>query len=139
MSLNILLIEDSEVDYELFGRILKDIPVRWVKSTKEASSYLAKISAVEFPSIIVMDLNLPAENGIKLIHRLKIDSQFKAIPIIVLSSISDQKEIDACYEMGANAYIEKTLRTQDIALKLNCLVDFWLKAVHLPTVKDLYD
>lgn len=139
MSLNILLIEDSEVDQELFVRIVKEIPVKWVKSTNEASSYLLKISESEFPSIIVLDLNLPAENGIKLIQRIKVDQRIRNIPIIVLSSISEQKEIDACYAAGANAYIEKTLRPQDLSLKINSLVEFWFRAVHLPLYKEKHD
>jgi CheY-like chemotaxis protein len=139
MNFRILQVEDSEVDHELFKRIVINCSIRWVRSTQEAYVYLHACADVNLPSIIFIDLNLPAENGIRLIHRLKINPQYRAIPIIVLSSISEQKEIDACYDAGANAFIKKTLRPQDLAVKLEAFMHFWMVAAHLPLLRGSHD
>lgn len=136
MSLKILHVEDSELDHEVFLRALPGVEVAWSKTTLDASNYLLSLKSSEHPSIIVMDLNLPVENGIKLIFRIKNNPRFIRIPIIVLSSITNQKEIDDCYKSGANAFIQKTLKSQDLNLKLSAFKEFWLHSVILPLHED---
>lgn len=136
MSVTILHVEDSEVDHELFQRILAGVNITWVKTTKEASDYLFTVSGDDLPTIIVLDLNLPAENGIELIRRLKASEKYEHIPVIVLSSITDQAEIDACYLKGANAFIQKTHRSQELTVKLHSFKEFWLHTIELPHKKE---
>ena len=128
----ILHIEDSEVDHELFKRAVNNSPSKWFRTTSEGEAFLNQLSEDTFPSIIVIDLNLPAENGIRLIHRLKSNLKFKKIPIIVFSSVSDIREINECYIAGANAFLQKTLKADEQMSKLTDLVNFWLVSTTLP-------
>ena len=133
----LLHIEDSEIDHELFSRAVKSFPIKWFKTALEGYTFLESLPEEDYPQIIVLDLNLPAENGIKLIERMKVHQKYSTIPIIVLSSIAETKEIFNCYQAGANAFLQKTLKSQDLIVKIQAMVDFWLSAASLPKHGDI--
>ena len=59
------------------------------------------------PLLILLDLNMPSVDGYQVLQRIKKDESLKQIPVIVLTTIDDQDEIDKCYQLGCNAYINK--------------------------------
>ncbi|MGB0389517.1 MAG: response regulator, partial [Ardenticatenaceae bacterium] len=57
--------------------------------------------------LMLLDLNLPVLNGMQVLQRIKNDSRTKRIPVVILSTTDDPREVEACYELGCNLYITK--------------------------------
>jgi CheY-like chemotaxis protein len=106
--MNILLVEDDEDDKMLFRnavqKISKDIKCEFSSNGRDALRYLNE--CVELPSVIFMDINMPMMNGLECLEEIKKDSRLKDIPIIILSTSTNKKEMDLIKYLGA-AYIEK--------------------------------
>ena len=112
----ILLVEDSTTDAELTMRALamRQLANRitWVKDGAEALDYL--FCRGDFanrrnipPRFILLDLNMPKVDGIEVLRRLKSDVRMKTIPVVMLTSSAEEKDILLGYELGANSYIVK--------------------------------
>ena len=78
------------------------------------------------PLLILLDLNMPSINGYQILQRIKQDASVKQIPVIILTTIDDQDEIDKCYQLGCDAYINKPLdyeRFSDIIRELGFFIE----------------
>ena len=80
---------------------------------------------VELPDIILLDLNMPKINGIEFLSILKNDDILKYIPIIILTTSSNQKDLIACYGIGIAGYILKPLKYEDYVTKIEKLLAYW--------------
>jgi CheY-like chemotaxis protein len=74
---------------------------------EEAVNYLNSIEASAFPSLIVLDLNMPRWDGRRTLHYLKSHPLLAAIPVVILSTSESNKEKEACEQMGAASYLKK--------------------------------
>lgn len=106
--MHILLVEDDEDDKMLFRnaiqKISKDIKCEFASNGTEALRYLNQCD--ELPSVIFMDINMPMMNGLECLAEIKRDARFKDIPIVILSTSTNKKELDLIKYLGAE-YIEK--------------------------------
>ena len=84
------------------------------------------------PQLIVLDLNLPKMNGEEVLAALKRDPDLRRIPVIVLSSSRDQKDILASYNNHANCYIAKPSTFEEFVDVAKGIEAFWLRVVALP-------
>ncbi len=75
------------------------------------------------PDIIVLDIVMPRYNGMELLKVLKNDERHKKIPVVMLTALSEMKKITECLEMGAVGYITKDSSTEDIAHRLNLILE----------------
>src|SRR4051812_5400039 len=100
----LLLIEDSADDYEATTRAFKKAnllnPLLWCKSGEEALALLR--SAQTRPGLILLDLNMPGLDGRKTLALIKEDAVLRHIPVIILTTSSDMRDIEECYHIGAN-------------------------------------
>jgi CheY-like chemotaxis protein len=81
------------------------------------------------PHVILLDLHMPGKDGFAVLADLKMDSQLKSIPVVILTATLNQSDIDRCYAAGVNSVISKS----DVATgALKTFADFWLKVVRLP-------
>lgn len=113
----ILLVEDSPTDAELTLRSLKKYKlanrVLWVKDGAEALDYVfcrgpyAGRSREERPKLILLDLKLPKVDGIEVLRSIKADARTRTIPVVVLTSSAEERDIVDSYELGVNSYIVK--------------------------------
>jgi len=108
----ILLVEDNPLDVDLTLRAFKKRnlvnPIQVARDGAAALEYIEKWDAgEEVPLIILLDLNLPKVNGLEVLETIKKHPIYKAIPIVVLTSSSDNKDIKTAYTLGANSYIVK--------------------------------
>jgi len=76
--------------------------------------------------LVVLDLNLPKVDGIGVLKFLKNDSRYSSIPVVILSTSSDQKTISKAYENGANEYIVKPISYDEFVEKIESLRSYWM-------------
>src|SRR5512145_3304937 len=115
--LTVLLVEDNPRDVRLTQRAFKQagLPhdLRVVRDGDEALAYLHREGAyvdpqaAPRPDVILLDLNLPRMGGHDLLRKVKQDSRFKQVPIIVLTTSGRSDDVRLAYEQGANAYLLK--------------------------------
>ena len=88
--------------------------------------------AAPAPAIILLDLNLPGTDGREVLKEIKSDPGLRMIPVIVLTSSSDERDIQACYAAGANSYLKKPVDLKGFIEAATRLKDFWLEIAILP-------
>jgi two-component system response regulator len=138
----ILLVEDSIDDYEAAIRGFKaahlNNPVHWCKSGQETLDYLkhegtyAHAPSSATPALVLLDLNMPGIDGRKVLAILKQDPALKKIPIVVLTTSSDEIVVAQCYELGANTYIQKPVDFERLIGAVSRIKDYWFGIALLP-------
>lgn len=137
--IHILLVEDNEGDIVLTtealeeGKITNSISV--VKDGWEAIQYLEQNEGyenAEQPDLILLDINLPKINGHEVLKRIKESDELKQIPVIMLTTSSDQVDIQKAYNNHSNCYITKPVDVDDFMDVISTIEDFWISIVQLP-------
>ena len=82
--------------------------------------------------MILLDLNLPGTDGREVLAEIKADPQLKEIPVIVLTTSSDDRDVQACYQAGASSYIQKPVDLDGFMRAIERLNDYWFEVVILP-------
>jgi CheY-like chemotaxis protein len=108
----ILLVEDNPVDIDLtrraFVRQKVGNPIEVARDGEEALEWIRRWEAgAARPVVILLDLKLPRVNGLEVLRRLKIHPSFSAIPVVILTTSSDDSDVKTAYALGANSYIVK--------------------------------
>lgn len=111
-TLPILLVEDNPVDIDLtcraFARSHLHNPISIARDGEEAISLIDRWEAGETPpSLILLDINLPRVNGIEVLRQLKTHPTYRRIPVVVLSSSSEDRDLHDAYALGVNSFIVK--------------------------------
>jgi two-component system, response regulator len=113
----ILLIEDDEADVELALHALRENRlanhIQVLRDGEEALEYLfgagsedRRVSG-QIPKLILLDLKLPKVDGIEVLRRIKGDTVTKSIPVVILTSSNEERDLVRGYDLGANSYIQK--------------------------------
>lgn len=141
----ILLVEDSNEDYETAIRAFKKShllnPVHRCVDGDQALDYLYKKGKYKEdpnwkrPGIILLDLNLPGTDGREVLEEIKKTLELKKIPIVVLTTSHDERDIERCYEAGANSYIVKPVTMEGMVKAVERLKEFWFEIAVLPKDK----
>lgn len=135
MKNTIMIVENSGDDFEVitraFQKVQLDNPIVWCRSGEEALDFLKQKGAYEGeanskPGLILLDLNMPGLDGSKTLWRLKADDMLKDIPVAILSTSGDERNIRNCYQMGASVYVQKTLDFYGFVENIRQLRDYWL-------------
>ena len=108
----ILLVEDNPVDIDLtiraFARHKLANPVLVARDGEEALAWIPRWEAGETkPAVILLDLNMPRIDGLTVLKALKTHPEHRDIPIVVLTTSKEDRDISKAYELGANSYIVK--------------------------------
>jgi len=114
----ILLAEDDGVDVMIVERAFKDLNI------KNHLEYL-KNDGNKKPCIILLDLNMPKMNGIEFLKIVKADEVLKKIPVIVLTTSSQQQDIVESFELGVAGYIVKSVDYAKFAKAINTINLYW--------------
>lgn len=112
MNQPILLVEDNPVDLDLTLRAFKSRklanPVEIARDGEEALAYIEKWENGDpVPVVILLDLNLPKVNGLEVLEAIKKHPDFRTIPVVVLTTSSESRDVKTSYQLGANSYIVK--------------------------------
>ena len=142
----ILLVEDSPEDCEATMRAIHKSelqnPIVHCASGDLALDYLNRRGAYTDPkisprpSLILLDLNLPGTDGREVLEEVKKDVTLRTIPIIVFTTSGDQRDVEACYQAGANSYIQKPVDLASLVEAIRRIKSFWFEVVTVPIVED---
>lgn len=137
--IEILLVEDNPGDVRLTKEALKEAKVinnlNVIKDGMEALAYLRKegpYAAAPRPHLILLDLNLPKRDGREVLATIKADEALKRIPVVVLTTSQDERDVLKSYNLHANCYITKPVDLDQFIRVVRSIEDFWLGIVVLP-------
>jgi two-component system response regulator len=132
----ILLVEDSAADAELTLRALRKQNiannVHHVRDGAEALEYVFATGAYadrdmdRMPKIVLLDLNLPRVDGLEVLRRMKADPRTKRIPVVVMTSSREERDIVESYDLGVNSYVVKPVEFDEFARAVANLGLYWL-------------
>ncbi len=137
--IEILLVEDNPTDIllteEAFGKgkILNHLST--VQDGMEAIAFLHRrgaFSNAPRPNIILLDLNLPIKDGYEVLTEIKSDESFQSIPVIILSTSSQEIDIARAYSLHANCYIVKPVNFGRFREIVKTIETFWFATASLP-------
>lgn len=138
----ILLIEDSPEDREATIRALKKAgmanPIHCCVSGDDALDYLnhrgkyADANLSPRPNLILLDLNMPGTDGREVLSEVKQSEALRSIPVIILTTSTDSRDVESCYQMGANSYVKKPVDLEGFMVSIQRLKDYWFQVVVLP-------
>ncbi|BAY61301.1 response regulator receiver protein [Calothrix brevissima NIES-22] len=139
----LLVVEDSNEDFRMLQRLMRRMcvqnPIYRCTNGDEVLDLLYQDSGNENPqtklrpSVILLDLNLPGIDGRDILERLKQDISLREIPIVVFTTSSNPRDIEYCYQKGANGYLVKPMDAQELQKTIQAFVDYWL-ATNTPPV-----
>jgi two-component system, response regulator len=138
----ILLVEDNALDAELTVRALKDgglaNKLLWVKDGQQALDYLFRHGDYSnrpdtVPRLVLLDLKMPKVDGIEVLRTVKADERTRRIPVVIMTSSQEERDLAKSYDLGVNSYVVKPV-------DFNALADFarqagyyWLAINRTPT------
>jgi CheY-like chemotaxis protein len=138
----ILLVEDNPNDAELAIRALKTHNLAnklvWLKDGVEALDFIfaqgqyADRSIEDIPKVVLLDLKLPRVNGLEVLEKVKSDKRTRTIPIVVLTSSSEERDIVTSYNLGVNSYILKPVDFDKFVEAVKEVGIYWLLMNKLP-------
>jgi CheY-like chemotaxis protein len=131
----ILLAEDDDGHAQLIERNLKRAgvvnPIVRVADGQAALDYIRQGGNGQ-PLLLLLDINLPRVDGIEVLRQLKADPHTSKLPVIMLTTTDDPREVDRCYALGCSVYITKPVRYESFVEALRRLGMF-LEIVKLPS------
>ncbi|MBI3244813.1 MAG: response regulator [Chloroflexi bacterium] len=138
----ILLIEDNPNDLELTLRALKRTQlVKRIEVARDGAEALDFIFGSDpqdprppgrLPKLILLDLKLPKVDGLEVLQRLKSDTRTRQLPVIMLSTSREARDIAQSYELGANSYIVKPVDFESFTETVRQVGQYWLSLNHPP-------
>jgi two-component system response regulator len=132
----VLLVEDNPSDAELTVRALKKRNLAnklfHVKDGAAAIDFVFAQGAYSnrrvenSPKVVLLDLKLPKVDGIEVLRKIKSDERTKTIPVVVMTSSREDRDLANCYELGVNGYVVKPVEFEDFARAVSELGFYWL-------------
>lgn len=133
--IHILLIEDNPGDVELVRAGLAEtslnIQLNVLYDGQEASQFFERQQ--QRPDLVLLDINLPKVNGLKVLQQIRANSWSANIPVIVLSSSNTPADIKSSYAQHANSFVTKPADFESFMQVIKSIEKFWLNLVKLPT------
>lgn len=134
--IDILLVEDNPTDAELCMRALKRHNLAnnlvWVKDGAEALDFIfatgafATRSITSPPKVVLLDLRLPKVDGMEVLRKVKEDPRTRSIPVVVLTSSREDRDVVESYQLGVNSYISKPVEFDAFVKTVSELGLYWL-------------
>jgi len=138
----ILLVEDSPEDVELTIRALRSSKlaneIHVVDDGAEALDFLFCRGAYQdrppshYPKLVLLDLNLPKVSGMEVLRAIRADVRTKAIPVVVLTSSVEERDLIEGYKLGVNAYAQKPVKFEQFSETVRQIGMFWMLVNEAP-------
>lgn len=131
---HILLVEDNEGDIlltkEAFEESKVNTKISVARNGREALDFLYKkgeYANEDTPDLILLDINIPIFNGHEVLERIKNDSELKTIPVIMLTTSSNQKDVEKAYRNHCNSFLKKPMDLDEFLMAVLKISEFWLQ------------
>jgi CheY-like chemotaxis protein len=134
--IEVLLVEDNETDAELTIRALKRKNLAnnlvWVKDGEEALEFIfatgrySEREVQDLPKLVLLDLRMPKVDGLEVLRKIKADERTNKIPIVVLTSSKEDKDIVESYNLGVNSYVSKPVEFEEFTEAVSTLGLYWM-------------
>lgn len=130
----ILMVEDNPLDLDLTLRALKvsgiTNPVRLCRDGAEALDYVYARNAFSgdapVPVLVLLDLKLPKIDGIDVLRAMRAHQPYRFVPVVILSTSAEERDLSAAYECGANSYVTKAVNFDRFVDVIRQLASYWL-------------
>ena len=135
----LLVVEDNYDDFLFTERAFKKSrfvnPLVRTRNGEEALDYLyqrGQFADAPRPAMMLLDLNMPGINGYTVLEKIKSDPSLRSIPVVVLTTSDDPRDIEKCYDIGANSYVHKPVDLPGFIEAIARLKDYWFEISLLP-------
>ncbi len=135
--LDLLLVEDDPLEAELLLRPLRELAaperIGVARDGEEALDYLLGRGAYRhrlgglLPRLVLLELKLPRLDGVEVLRTLRASPRTATIPVVLLTSSAEARELTQCYQAGANSCVRKPVEFRDLAETLRTLGRYWLR------------
>lgn len=144
---SILIADDDADDRELIKAAFEENNFRhnlkFVENGEELLKYLKRKGSYAdeathpLPQIILLDLNMPRKDGREALKEIKTDNHLKCIPVIVLTTSTEKKDVQRIYELGVNSFVIKPPTFRQLVAFTKTLGKYWFEFVELPNIRSL--
>lgn len=134
--IDILLVEDNPTDAELTMRALKRKnlvnKLVWVKDGAEALDLIfakgeySNRNVENLPRLILLDLRMPKVDGLEVLQNIKADERTRKIPVVILTSSKEDRDIVESYKLGVNSYVSKPVEFDEFIDAVSTLGFYWM-------------
>lgn len=138
--IEILLVEDNPADVRMAKEALKDCNVSnrlsVVEDGEEALAFVRGLdghAGRPRPDLILLDLNLPRKDGHQVLAEIKADPDLRRIPVVILTTSENERDVSKAYDLNANCYITKPGGLEQFVTVMKSIQYFWSMVVQLPT------
>ena len=142
--IELLLAEDNAADAEMTLRALRKNnlanTVHWVKDGEEALDYMfcrnayAGRSPGSPPKLVLLDIKMPKVDGIEVLRRLKSDATTRSIPVVVMTSSNEERDVMESYRLGVNSYIVKPVEFDSFMETVTKIGLYWVLTNRMPKI-----
>lgn len=132
---SVLVVEDSDEDFDTVEQVARAGATRCrVERACDGDACLARLAEAgpqkPLPQLILLDLNLPGTDGRETLRELRADPRYRRVPVVVLSTTNNPRDVALCYERGANAFHVKPVHYAEHRRVVEDVFTYWLtKAV----------
>lgn len=140
--IEILLVEDNEHDAEMTMRALRKSnflnELHWVKDGVEALDFIYGRGSYEsrnpgqLPKLMLLDLKMPRLDGHEVLQQLKSDERTRALPVVVMTSSNEDRDVFESYQLGVNGYVTKPVQFSEFTEAVAKIGMYWLLVNRIP-------
>ena len=139
---DVLLVEDNQADVQLTMHVMAEENAAYrVHVTRDGEQALNLIfghgNDANAPkpifALVLLDLKLPKVNGFEVLKQIKENPSTRALPVIILSSSNQLRDVDSSYQLGANGYVQKPVNFEEFSDAVRRIAEFWLGANLTPS------
>jgi two-component system, response regulator len=138
----ILLVEDNPADAEMTLRALRRYnlanKVHWVKDGEQALEFMFRTGAyadrdpVEVPKLVMLDIKMPKVDGIEVLRRIKANEETRPVPVVVMTSSNEERDVVESYRLGVNSYIVKPVQFESFLETVAKIGLYWVITNRVP-------
>jgi two-component system response regulator len=139
---DILLVEDNPLEAELTLKPLRELyphtHIEIVRDGEEALDFLfgrgafRHLLGAPVPGLVLLNLKLPRIDGFEVLGALRANSRTSIVPVVILTSSPDPRELAQCYQLGANSCVQKPVRHDEFRTTIQAIARYWLGFNQVP-------